>query len=96
MPHRCQEQSSVIELRTDDKEGEFAMTALANSLPVTSQVLVPTDEQAKQSLGARLIRSFVAAQERRADREIRRFWSRHQDSYRSDFGFELERRMLGQ
>jgi hypothetical protein len=44
----------------------------------------------------RLIRSFVAAQQRKADREILRFSSIQHDSYRAEFGVELERRVMGQ
>jgi hypothetical protein len=71
------------------------MTAQASSLPVTSH-LFPAHDQPKQSFTSRLIRSIVAAQQRNADREILRFSSILHDSYRAEFGLELERRLLGQ
>ena len=50
----------------------------------------------KQSLKGRLVRWIETAQQRRADREIRRCSSVYGDSHRSEFGLELERRMMGQ
>jgi uncharacterized heparinase superfamily protein len=72
------------------------MTAHASSLPVTFQHFFAADEQSKQSFGGRLIRAIMAQQERRADREILRFSSIQHDSYRAEFGLELERRVMGQ
>ena len=72
------------------------MTAHASLLPVTSQLFLTADELPKQSFGGRLIRSIVAAHQRKADREILRFSSKDHDSYRTEFGLELERRLLGQ
>jgi hypothetical protein len=71
------------------------MTALASSLPMTSRALT-AHEQPKQSFARRLIHSIVAGQQRQADREILRFSSIRHDSYRAEFGLELERRLLGQ
>ena len=72
------------------------MTAHASSLTATSQFLFTTDERPKASFGGRLIHWIIAAQQRKADREIRRFSSIYHDAYRSEFGLELERRVLGQ
>jgi len=71
------------------------MRAHASLLPVISQVLFTADE-AKPSFGARLLRTVIAAQQLKADREIVRYSSILHDSYRQEFGLELERRLLGQ
>ena len=71
------------------------MTALASSLYTTSRVLTP-DAQPQQSLASRMLHSIVAAQQRKADREILHFSSIRHDWYRAEFGLELERRLFGQ
>jgi hypothetical protein len=67
------------------------MIAQGKSLPASSEHLF----QPKQSFGSRLVRSIVAAQQRKADREILRFSSIRDDWYRAEFGTELEQRLLG-
>ena len=52
------------------------------------------DEQFVRSFGTRLIGKMMAAQQRKADREIMRVL--RQDPYREQFGSELRRRLLGQ
>lgn len=64
------------------------MTARVSSLPVTSQRFF--------TAGGHLIGWLVDLQRRKADRAIVRFSSMHHDSYRAEFGLELERRLLGQ
>lgn len=67
------------------------MTALASS-PSAAFI----HAQPKQSFARRLMNSIMAAQQRQADREILHFSSIQHDSYRAEFGLELERRLLGQ
>jgi hypothetical protein len=52
------------------------------------------DEQFARSFGARLIGKMMAAQQRKADREILR--TLRQQPYRELAGIELERRISGQ
>jgi uncharacterized heparinase superfamily protein len=63
---------------------------------MTSKLFSAANEQPKPLFGGLLIRSIIAARQRKADREIRRFSSIHHDSYRAEFGLELERRVSGQ
>jgi hypothetical protein len=72
------------------------MSAHAASLPATGQFRFAAAEQPTKSVAARLLRWIAAAQQRGADREILRFSSIQHDSYRAEFGLELERRLLGQ
>jgi hypothetical protein len=74
---------------------ETVMIAYAGSLPITSQFPLIADE-AKPSLGARWLRSIMAGQQRKADREILQYSSILCGSHREAFGLELERRILGQ
>jgi hypothetical protein len=67
---------------------ERVMRISANSLRIVSQSKLP--------LGTRLLRTVIAAQQLKADREIRRYSSFQHEAYRQEFGLELERRMLGQ
>jgi uncharacterized Ntn-hydrolase superfamily protein len=62
---------------------------------MTVESFVAADEQTSESLGGRLIRLIVAGQQRKADRRILMYLPNH-DSYRNEFGVELERRLLGQ
>jgi hypothetical protein len=71
------------------------MSAHASSLSAIDQFLFAADEESKQSFGGRLIRIIVAGQQRKADRRILMYLPNH-DSYREEFGVELERRLLGQ
>jgi len=71
------------------------MRVHASSLSVISQFLFIADES-KPSLGARLLGAIMIAQQRKADRKILRYSSILHDSYRQEFGLELERRILGQ
>jgi hypothetical protein len=70
------------------------MSAHASSPSATSPFHFTADEQSKQSFGGRLIRIIVAGQQRKADRRILMYLPNH-DSYREEFGVELERRLLG-
>jgi hypothetical protein len=67
------------------------MTAL-----VSSSVDLSNPAEPKQTFASRLMKFIVASQQRQADREILRFSSIQHDSYRAEFGLELERRLLGQ
>jgi len=71
------------------------MKAHANTLSVTGPFSFTADAS-KPSFGARLLRTVIAAQQLKADREIVRYSSILHDSYRQEFGLELERRLLGQ
>jgi len=71
------------------------MKAHANTLSVAGPFSFTADAS-KPSLGARLLRFVITAQQRKADREIVRYSSILHDSYRQEFGLELERRLLGQ
>jgi len=71
------------------------MKAHASSLSVISQFLFAADES-KPTLGARLLGAIMTSQQRKADRKILRYSSILHDSYRQEFGLELERRILGQ
>jgi uncharacterized heparinase superfamily protein len=88
-----------MESGTDDNKNryhrEIVMSTHATSLPVTGQFLAAADA-AKPPLGARLLSAIMAAQQRKADRRTLRFSSIRHDSYRQEFGLELERRLLGQ
>jgi hypothetical protein len=73
------------------------MTVHTSSMPVTGLFPVAADEpKTKPSLAARLLQAIMAAQQRKADREILHYSSILHDQYRQEFGFELERRILGQ
>jgi hypothetical protein len=62
---------------------------------MTSRCAFTANDQSKQSFGGRLLRFVIAGQERKADRRILMYLPNH-DSYRQEFGTELERRLLGQ
>ena len=70
------------------------MSAQAVSSLLTSQML-PADEHSRPSPGGRLIRFVIAGQERKADRRILMYLPTH-ETYRREFGIELQRRLLGQ
>jgi hypothetical protein len=75
------------------------MSAHVSSLPVTDPIFAPAEESKHKtgpSLAARLLHALMAAQQRKADREILRYSSILHDQYRQEFGLELERRILGQ
>jgi hypothetical protein len=68
------------------------MSAYASSQSLTGQLPVQGNDQ---SVGGRLIRFIIAGHQRKADRRILMYLP-NVDSYRQEFGIELERRLLGQ
>ena len=54
------------------------------------------DEQFARSFGTRLIGKMMAAQQRKADRQVMDVLANLPNKYRNDFVTELERRLLGQ
>jgi hypothetical protein len=68
------------------------MSAYASSQSLTGQSPVHGNDQ---SVGGRLIRFVIAGQQRKADRRILMYLP-NVDSYRQEFGTELERRLMGQ